>query len=347
MKTRWLLGLLGVIILSVSLAQSQPPGDILRYDDNLFWTLPAEECDGGNFCEVRISPQGNIYGWDTVHHKLYVSPTNQDRYETYDLSGDGKYLVFVEDFVPFEDQGYVMLFSPPGASVTLTRYDLKTHTLEIMDFPPEYRLAHCNRPLGQRQSRVRFIFPLGLENKLVACTNSPAHRPLIHIIDVNTLTIERTLNINGYFDDTGKPFWLIAGGLDNKIYALVNNPEATIPDLPEIDTKTQEIILVYDVASDAWTYQIKPAEHTFEILATLPSDGSVFFQNYLPEDHEIIQFSAGFRILRRFGLGANIFQGMTLDGKLFFSSGKDYSDITIIDIQDVPLVDEETTPAAP
>ncbi len=172
----------------------------------------------------------------------------------------------------------------------------------------------------------------------MVCTYSPQKRPIIDIVDINTLTIEQTLDISGRFIDIVDPLWIIASGLDKNIYVLVNNPEATIPDLPQIDEETEEIILVYDVVTDVWSYQIKPMENTFEILGVLPDNGGIFFQNYTPDGREIIQFSSDFQILRKFGLDLGYFQGITLDGSVFFSNGTDYADILVDNVSNYPLL---------
>jgi hypothetical protein len=82
-----------IFIVQTSYAQS---GVELRGGNNQFWTLPATECDGDNFCEVRISPSGTITGWDKVNHLLYLSRINTPAYEVYDLSGYSQQLGSVD-----------------------------------------------------------------------------------------------------------------------------------------------------------------------------------------------------------------------------------------------------------
>ncbi len=64
MKVPLVLVLFALLSFGAGQAQAQRVKDTLRYSDDLYWTLPTTECDGDNFCEVRISPQGTIYGWD-------------------------------------------------------------------------------------------------------------------------------------------------------------------------------------------------------------------------------------------------------------------------------------------
>ncbi len=101
-------------------------------------------------------------------------------------------------------------------------------------------------------------------------------------------------------------------------------------------SSSEEVILVYDAATDVWSYEIKPLENTFEILAALPDNGGIFFQSYALEGKEIFQFDSEFQLMRRIDLNARIFQGLSLDGRLFLSTGGDYSDISIIDITAYP-----------
>src|SRR5688572_11115655 len=89
------------LIFLVSISSAQSTGDLLLGDNNQFWTLPATECDGDNFCEVRISHQTTIYSWDTAHRKLYISRANQSIYTTHDLSPYSNDLGANVDFVPF------------------------------------------------------------------------------------------------------------------------------------------------------------------------------------------------------------------------------------------------------
>lgn len=337
-KLRIWIFLFCLLPVSMSVSYAQSSGSQLVGADNQFWTLPATECDGDNFCEVRISPSGTISGWDKVNFRLYISRLNSQTYEVYDLSRYSQYLVFVIDFIVFEELGYAIMYSPVGASRTLTRFNLSTQSLENVGFPSNYRLVGCNRYTAVTQRRLRFIYQLGLEGRLIACTDSPHGNPIIHVIDINTLIIEQSLDIEARFYDVIQPNWIIAGGLNNKIYALVRNPEATMPNLPQIDDATEEIILIYNVDTETWSSQIKSQENTYEILAALPSTGGVFFQNYLSEGKEILQFDSNFQILRRFGLNLGVFQGMTADGYIFFSTGDDYSDIRIINVEGMPEI---------
>ena len=274
-----------------------------------------------------------------MHFRLYVSRLNSSTYEVYDLSDYSEHIIFAIDYILFDELGYAVMYSPPGASRTLARYDLNSQSLETVDFPDRYRLVGCNNYTGVNQLRLRFIYQLGVEGRFLACTNgAPGGGPLIHVINVNTLAIEQSLDIDANFGESRSLGWTVAGGLDNKIYALVYNPESTIADLPQIDEAKQEIILIYDIASQTWDYQIKPKEeHFLEIVTALPNE-QVFFGNtrLLGESlqvkaSEFRQFDPEFQIIRRF-IALGIFQGMTSDGYMFFSTGPDYSDISIIDV---------------
>jgi hypothetical protein len=327
---------LSTLLVSIGFAQSSSVQ--LIAEDNLSWTLPATQCDGDNFCQVRISPSGTISGWDMVNFRLYVSRLNASTYEVYDLSAYSRYLVFVTDFIVFDELGYAIMYSPAGGSRALSRYDLSTQTLQTINFPDGYQLIGCHRYTAVNQVRLRLIFQLGLEGRFMACSGSPQARPIIHIINVNTLTIEQSLDLNVGLGESAIPNWnTVAGGLDNKVYALVRNPEATIPNLPQIDEATQEIILTYDIANGLWSYQVKPKLTIYEILVALPNRGGILSQHDVLEGSEIIQFDPSFDIVRRFGLDG-IFQGATSDGYLFFSTGKDYSDISVIKLESPSLV---------
>jgi hypothetical protein len=319
-----------IFVVQTSYAQS---GVELRGDNNQFWTLPPTECDGDNFCEVRISPQGTIYGWNNIHRKLYISQGNQGIYLILDLSNYATQLGFNTDFIPFDSEGYIIFFTSFGGLANhIMRYSINTGTLEEVIFPSGYRLVGCNPNTAVEQRTLRFIFQLGSVGRFMACTDSPQDNPIIHIINVDTLAIEQSLNINARFIDVTQPLWIVAGGLDNKIYAIVRNPNDTIPNLPQIDEATQEIILVYDVTNQIWSYEIKPKENTYEVLAVLPNNEGIFFQN----GSEIIQFDTNFQIVRRIPSPGR-FQGMTANGDIFFSIGGDYADISVSNVRDYPV----------
>jgi hypothetical protein len=231
-----------------------------------------------------------------------------------------------------------------GASRSLTRFDLNTQNLDDIVFPNDYSLVGCNLYKAVNQRTLRFIYQLDTTGGLVACTVSPQGKPTIHIIDVNNLAVGQTLDIDANFQDSLNPNWTMAAGLDGKIYVLVHNPEATINNLPQIDTASQEIILIYDVNQAIWSYKIKPKENTREILGVLP-DGNVIFRN-VEVDAEILEFNSDFQVVRILP-DSGIFQGITSDGLLFFSSGNDYSDINIVDIETISEIvncDTELTP---
>jgi len=313
------------------------PQAYLIADDSTFWSLPVE-CDGENFCEIRISANGTIYSWDMNDFMLYISRKNVASYEIHDLGQYSQDLVFSLDFVPFDDLGYVAFYSPIGAARALNRYDINAGTLDLIQFPESYDLVGCNfsNP-AVRQLRLRHIYPLDINGDLIACTNSPQNRPVIHIIDVTSLTIMETLDIQGGYASIFQPGWIVSGGINGKIYAIVHNPEETISDLPQINEASEEFVLVYDVSTGTWTYEIKPIENTYEILAVL-TDGTVLFQNYTPDGREIMQFTSDFKILRRFGLEIGVFLGATSNGDIFFSTDNSDTGVKIENIDDHPIL---------
>jgi hypothetical protein len=302
-------------------------------DDADFWNLPVE-CDRENYCQKRISSNGTIYSWNENDFKLYISRKNVASYETYNLGQYKQGIALATDFAPFDELGYIVFYSPIGASRTLSRYDIDTGTLELMQFPDGFDLIGCNWTLGVRQLKLRHIYPIGTNNNLMACTTSPQSGPVIHIIDVTSLTIRKTLDIQGYYGDGFEPYWMVAGGINDKIYAIVYNPETTVVDVPQIDETIEEFVFVYDIPTETWTYEIKPKENTFEILDVLP-DGTLLFQNNTVDGKEIIQFTSDFKILRRF-LNIGGFIDTTSDGNIFFLS--DDSDILIENINDYPTL---------
>ncbi|QPC82041.1 hypothetical protein G4Y79_20485 [Phototrophicus methaneseepsis] len=338
MNARIMISLGLVLMWFTGAVQAQTDNNLI-VGDNTFWTVPSNECDSPNrFCEVRISTKGNIYGWDATNYRLYMSPINTEHYDVYDLSAYSEYLIFVTDFIPIDNEKFVVFFSPSGASQALTRYDLVSQTIEVMDFPVEYELLGCNRYTSTQQTTLRQIFQLGTDQYIIACTNSPQDRPVIQIINVQTLTITDTIDINGQFFDIIQPNWIISGGWDNKIYALVNNPETIIDNLPSIDNSVEEIVLIFDVMSDSWSYKVKPLENTLEIAGVLPNSGGSIFINHAANDKELIHFSPNFRILHRIPIGNLVFQGLNQNGDFFLSTGDDYSDVRIINIDDYPLL---------
>jgi hypothetical protein len=306
-------------------------------DADSFWTLPVE-CYGENVCEIRISSNGTIYNWDINDFKLYISRKNIASYEAYDLGQYSQDLVFSLDFVPFDELGYIIFYSPIGSGRMLNRYNINAGTLQLIQFPENYDLVGCNLANASvRQLRLRHIYPLGINSDLMACTNSPQNRPVMHIIDVTSLTIRKTLDIQGGYVSVFQPGWIVSGGINGKIYAIVHNPEATIGILPQINETSEEFVLVYDVSTETWTYEIKPIQNTYEILAVLP-DGTLLFQNYTIDGREIIQFTPKFKILRRFGLEIGVFLGVTSNGDIFFSTGDSDTGILIENINDYQML---------
>jgi hypothetical protein len=327
--------LLVLLLLLSTVSYAQDSNQVRT--DNQFWTLPSTECDGDNFCEVRISPQGTIYGWENIHRKLYASQPNQSTYTTYDLSGYSDYLGFGTDFVPFDTEGYIIFFSSFGGfSNQLIRYDVVTGQIQEIVFPDAHRLIACNRYSALKQRVLKNILQLGLSNNFAACTYSPEdRRVIIHIIDVNTLTIEQRLDIHAGLDESATPSWFIAmGGLDNKIYAVVRNPEAVIANLPQIDELTQEIVLIYDVSNEVWEYRVWQRGNAYSFLA---ANEGIFFADSTSQGRDMIQVDSNFQRIRRLPyLGA--FQGISTNGDMFFSTGTNYSDIRIIKVHDYPLL---------
>jgi hypothetical protein len=106
------------------------------------------------------------------------------------------------------------------------------------------------------------IFQVGLESQLMACTDSPENGPLIHLIDLNILTIQSTLDPPGGFFNIIQPDWQVLGGFDNRIYAFVSKSQDVIADLPPINEETETFILIYDVDQSEWSYIVDSAERT-------------------------------------------------------------------------------------
>ncbi len=296
------------------------------------------ECDGDNFCEVRVSPQGTIYSWDNHNRKLYVSAPDQASYDTYDLSSRSDFLLYGTDFVPFDTEGYVAFFSILGGlSNYLTRYTLSTGDMQTAEFPAGYRLTMCNQYISVRQRELRFIYPLGLDGKLLACTKSPERRPAIHVIDVNTLAIEQSIDLNERFRSQTEPAWEILGGYDGKIYILDNLPEMFIADLPVIDPRHEEIVLIYDIVSGSLTYQVVPFDRYFGFMVAALPDSSL-----LVRASTLNQYSSAAELIRKMDVeqlrqAGRGFAGVTLDGYVLFNAPIDYASMSVIKIDDYPL----------
>jgi len=339
MKAQMLFCLLGFIVSLMSITHAQTTDNTLTADDGTYWTLPMTECNDDNICEIRVSPQGTIYSWDMVNFLLYVSQKNADIYDTYDLTEHSQHIIASIDFVPYDEEGYVVFFSPNGASRALTRYELATGNLDLMQFPEDYDLVGCNRYSAVNQRELRLIFPLGLDGHLVACTDSPQNRPVIHIIDVNTLNIEQSLDIGGQFSDIIQPSWQLMAGLDGKIYAVVINASAIFPDLPPIDYENEEIALIYDTSTNLWEYQI--ISSSLGILVSALPDGTIYVRRRL-----LNQYSPSFELIREIGNTEletipQHYIGITLDGNIFLSQGVGYGNILVSNISDYPLIDVE------
>ncbi len=91
------------------------------------------------------------------HFLLYISRQNAPEFEVHDLSVFAHDLLAVLDFIPFEDEGYVVFYSPPGASRALTRYDLHERTLDHIEFAADHRLIGCNNYIPEKQRVLRLF----------------------------------------------------------------------------------------------------------------------------------------------------------------------------------------------
>lgn len=316
----YLLGL--GLIICVPLAQAQISPTILTAADGNYWTLP----DICNDCEIRVSPQGTLYHWDRTAFVLYRSIKNAGTFDVYRLEDYAEHLIFITDFIPLDAEGYVVFFSPPGASRALARYDLNTGQFDIVQFPEGYDLVACNRYTAVTQHTLRSVLRVGLDGVLVACTDSPEYTVTLQVIDIHSFSIEKSIHTRVGFYDVIQPLWTIHAGWDNRIYAVTSIASV-------FDATSEALLQVYDMATDQTLYSLMPMD-TYEILE-IDSQSNIFMQVYTPQEHEVLQYDAGFRLVRQFSQPGT-YVGMTLDGTIFFidqSKSPQLQTFNLVDIE--------------
>lgn len=337
----YLIGILFIMTINIySQSENQQAGMQLVNEDKT-WLLP-NECYVDNICEVRISHHDTIAAWDKMNHLLYVSPANASAYDVYDLSTHAQFLINVDDFVLFENVDYVVFYSGIGASNAISRFNLTDSSFDILLLPFDQNLSICNRQTALSQLLSRYIYPIGLDNNLLVCTAALEGKLLINIVDVASFSITDTIDINGRLGAPNYPIWTLGAGATNKLYILNHPIENVITNPPQI-SETEEFVLIYDLSTTSWSYQVKPRETTEEILDVLSADGSIFFMNYSGRPLEMLQFSSDFQLMRRIPSEAEdrSFLGMFSDGSFLMSINNNLNiSVEIRFLEDYPLLVE-------
>lgn len=357
-------GIITVVILLMGGGIGYIPswGKILAESATLQWTLPAIACTRDSYCDIRISPQGSLYTFHQITHKLYVSAANGVEYIEYDLSIIKNYLGYNLDFVPFDDDHSVVFFSSTGAfSSTLLRYNLTTQQISEFDPPSNENFVGCNRYTGLLYPPPMYISRLGLGSKFIACSMTSDNVIKVNVFGLDSRMVEQSVNFGaGTIDDNHltPPWNSLLGGYDGNIYVeSLGKPSylsVLTSNLPEeLPTRTH-LIFKYSVDTENWDVNVigelqmastvfaNPAiPSVISQMVGIDSDGQPYYFHLWRDSEgshfELTHFATTYAVSERISdarLGiSGVFLGMTTDEYVLFRNGAGLNNLRTAQIE--------------